>query len=228
MAHFQMDLYLKIKEQRSGIIAPVDLLGCAVVPEEVPASERPFYILVALLLSSQTKDEITNDAVKKLRKSLGTLTPDTVRNAPESVLHEAIQKVGFHNRKLLYLQNISKILSTTRLPRSLEETLRLPGVGKKMAHLYLQHAWNTTCGIGVDTHVHRIANRIGLVSSSTPEKTRLALENAFPLSEWKEINSVLVGFGQSICLSVKPKCNDCNISSECPYKQDRLNTNKPK
>ena len=101
------------------------------------------------------------------------------------------------------------------MPEDLESILKLPGVGKKMAYLYLANACNKNEGIGVDTHVHRISNRIGLVSTKTPEETRKELESKIPQKEWQSINKVLVGFGQTICLPLRPKCKECDASKIC-------------
>lgn len=95
----------------------------------------------------------------------------------------------------------------------------MPGVGPKMAHLCMAIAWNSVSGIGVDLHVHRISNRLGLVESPTKEteQTRLALEKWLPRELWSEINKLLVGFGQTICYSFHPKCNECLNNSICPF-----------
>lgn len=212
-----MDLYWKIKHQRKDIVAPVDTMGCALAPEGLSPEDRKFHILIALLLSSQTRDEITSKAMKNLHKLLDGLTPQKIVKAPPKALHKAIEKVGYHNKKVIFLQKIGLELSNKNMPERLEEVLRLPGVGQKMAHLYMQHACDINTGIGVDTHVHRISNRIGLASTKTPENTRRILEKEVPHEEWKDINSVLVGFGQCVCLPVHPRCDMCCISTECPF-----------
>lgn len=210
-----MDLYFKIKEQRKTIQAPVDSMGCCEVGKEHEGDVRRFQILVALLLSSQTRDEVTYSAVKSLNSFLGVLTPERVLRSAEDSLHKCIEKVGYHNKKVKFLIEISKRVRNA-MPTTLESVLKLPGIGKKMAYLYLQHACGKNEGIGVDTHVHRISNRIGLVQTKDPEETRKALESILETSEWKEINKVMVGFGQVICTPTKPKCSQCIVSKECP------------
>lgn len=96
--------------------------------------------------------------------------------------------------------------------------MKLPGVGPKMAHICMDTAWNLVTGIGVDTHVHRISNRLHWVENPTkePEKTRIALEKWAPYELWKEINLMMVGFGQTVCLPVNPKCDSCLNNKICP------------
>lgn len=211
-----MDLYSKIKHQRREIDAPVDTIGCASAGAGLEAEEKKFQILIALLLSSQTKDEVTHEATQLLNKRLGGLSPLKVCNASPDVIHGCIKKVGYHNKKLKYLISISHRLRGTELPETLEEVLKLPGIGRKMAYLYLQHACNINSGIGVDTHVYRISKRIGLSSASTPEGVRHDLERALEKDEWVNVNQVFVGFGQKVCLSVHPKCEMCCVREECP------------
>ncbi|KAI4292927.1 endonuclease III [Pancytospora philotis] len=211
-----MDLYYRIKQQRAGLAAPVDTIGCASVGLGLEGEARKFQILVALLLSSQTRDEITHAAVQRLNEQLGQLTPLAVLAAPEDTVHQCIRRVGYHNKKLGYLYAVSKQLCTGAMPTTLPDVLRLPGVGKKMAHLYLQHACGLSEGIGVDTHVFRISRRLGLSTGTTPERVGADLERLFPRDEWEEINTVLVGFGQVMCAAVKPRCADCCVKDECP------------
>lgn len=213
-----MDLYFKIKEQRKNIVAPVDTMGCASMGKN--QDDRKFYVLVGLLLSSQTKDEVTYKAVENLENKLGTLSPSNVLQAQREDIHKCIEKVGYHNKKTQFLYEISKKVEG-KMPDTLEETLALPGIGKKMAYLYLAHACNKNEGIGVDTHVHRISNRLKMVKSKNEEGTRMQLEKIFEKDEWQTINKVLVGFGQTICLPLKPKCNQCSISELCPFRNNK-------
>lgn len=210
-----MDLYEKIKADRETQIAPVDTMGCHTLGVGVEGNIKKFQILIALLFSSQTKDNVTFQAVTNLINRLGELTPEKILNSSENDLHKDICKIGFHNKKLKYLLEISKIV-TKGMPETMEEVLKLPGVGEKMAILYLFHGCNINEGISVDTHVHRLSNRLGLVSSKTPEKTRILLEKIFPKKEWPEINRVLVGFGQLVCQPVNPRCSDCCVKESCP------------
>ncbi|KAJ1310519.1 hypothetical protein OPQ81_007250 [Rhizoctonia solani] len=217
--------YALIEEMRSKIDAPVDTMGCAKSMTGVgPLKDQRFGTLVSLMLSSQTKDEVTTAAVENLRQVLpGGLTVDSILAADQSTIADAIKKVGFWRRKAEYIQGAAKILREKHdsdVPKTVDELCALPGVGPKMAFLTLQVAWNINVGIGVDIHVHRITNRLGWhkPETSTPEQTRLNLQSWLPEHLRAPINPLLVGFGQVICLPVGPRCDACLLNSQnlCP------------
>lgn len=213
--HNKMLLYYRIKKQRSRITAPVDVYGCGAVAES-DTEKYKFTVLVFLLLSSQTRDEITWAAVQNLEhKILGGLTVEGVSKQSVEFINSCISKVGFHNKKSHFLKQIADILMEKGFPEKLDDLIKLPGIGYKMAILYLYHACRKVEGISVDTHVHRISNRIGLVETRSPEKTRKSLQKIMPLNEWANVNKVLVGFGQVICRPVNPKCSECDIQLDC-------------
>ncbi|KAI0695109.1 DNA glycosylase [Cerioporus squamosus] len=218
------ETYDTIKRMRSRIVAPVDTMGCdrAQLKEADPRNQR-FSTLISLMLSSQTKDEVTDAAVAKLREAVGgTLSVDAILQADESVISEAICKVGFWRRKTQYIKQAAQKLRDefgSDVPKTVDELCSLPGVGPKMAFLALQVAWKLNAGIGVDVHVHRITNRLGWHKppTKTPEETRLNLQSWLPLELHPEINHLLVGFGQTICAPVGPKCDQCELSDGlCP------------
>jgi len=214
-----LKLYYRIKHERKSIDAPVDTIGCDSVRDDVSDSARRFQILVSLLLSSRTRDDVTHEAVRKLNAEMSVLTPENVCSTRRDALARCIEKVGYHNVKLDYLIKISEKLKNKEMPDTLDDVVSLPGIGNKMGYLYMQHAVGRLDGIGVDTHVHRISNRIGLVRTSTPEKTRRELERVLDIEEWGDVNRVLVGYGQTICRAQRPKCADCAIALECPANQ---------
>ncbi|KAL0732368.1 hypothetical protein Bca4012_008577 [Brassica carinata] len=201
--------------------------------------ERRFYVLIGTLLSSQTKEHVTGAAVERLRLN-GLLTPEAIDKADESTIKELIYPVGFYTRKATNVKKVAKICLMKYdgdIPRSLEELLSLPGVGPKIAHLVLHIAWNDVQGICVDTHVHRICNRLGWVSkpgtkqkTSSPEETRIALQQWLPKEEWVAINFLLVGFGQKICTPLRPRCGVCSINELCPsaFKETQSKSSKLK
>ncbi|KCZ79402.1 hypothetical protein H312_03201, partial [Anncaliia algerae PRA339] len=191
---------------------PVDLYGCKAI-----GKNNKLKILIALLLSSQTKDEVTYNAVHKLDERLEGVSLVKIKESTIDNINNSINKVGFHNRKSAYLKEIAEKCYQTGLPNNLQELLDLPGIGYKMALLYMQHAHQKILGISVDTHVHRVSNRLGLVKSKSTEGTRKQLENLFVEDDWAMINSVFVGFGQKICTPVKPKCNECNAQLYCNF-----------
>ncbi|KAI6094042.1 DNA glycosylase, partial [Pisolithus croceorrhizus] len=198
------EAYDAIKEMRSRIPAPVDTMGCdqAQWKEQDPKNSR-FATLISLMLSSQTKDEVTDAAVAKLRTAVGgSLSVDAVIAADEATISEAISKVGFWRRKTQYIKQAAQRLRDdfdSDVPKTVDELCSLPGVGPKMAFLALQVAWKLNFGIGVDVHVHRITNRLGWHQRPTknPEETRLNLQSWLPKELHGEINHMLVGFGQT-------------------------------
>ncbi|KAG2332864.1 hypothetical protein Bca52824_004044 [Brassica carinata] len=214
-----------IRQMRSSGDAPVDSMGCDKAGSFLPPSERRFAVLLGSLLSSQTKDQVNNAAIHRLHQK-GLLTPEAIERADESTIRELIYPVGFYARKATYMKKIAKICLekySGDIPSSLDDLLALPGIGPKMAHLILHIAWNDVQGICVDTHVHRICNRLGWVSrpgtkqkTSSPEETRVALQQWLPKEEWVAINPLLVGFGQTICTPLRPRCEACSVAKLCP------------
>ncbi|XP_018474528.2 endonuclease III homolog 1, chloroplastic [Raphanus sativus] len=214
-----------IRQMRSSGDAPVDSMGCDKAGSFLPPTERRFVVLLGSLLSSQTKDQVNNAAIHRLHQN-GLLTPEAIDKADESTIKELIYPVGFYTRKATYMKKIAKICLERYngdIPSSLDDLLALPGIGPKMAHLILHIAWNDVQGICVDTHVHRICNRLGWVSrpgtkqkTSTPEETRVALQQWLPKEEWVAINPLLVGFGQTVCTPLRPRCEACSVAKLCP------------
>lgn len=184
------------------------------------ANQR-FQVLASLMLSSQTQDPITWGAVKKLKEK-GICNVEGIIKTGEKDIEDLIYPVGFYRRKAVYLKRVTQILKEkygSDIPRSVKELCELPGVGPKMAHLCMKGAWNEVTGIGVDVHVHRISARLGWVPNKgikSPEDTRKALESWLPFELWGEINHMLVGFGQTICTPLRPKCTECYNNVICP------------
>ncbi|XP_045676815.1 endonuclease III-like protein 1 [Phyllostomus hastatus] len=209
-----------IRTMRSGKDAPVDQLGAEhCYDPRVPPKVRRYQVLLSLMLSSQTKDQVTAGAMKRLQAR--GLTVDSILQTDDITLGRLIYPVGFWRNKVKYIKQTSAILQQHYdgdIPTSVAELVALPGVGPKMAHLAMAVAWGTVSGIAVDTHVHRIANRLGWTKKTTksPEETRAALEEWLPRDVWREINGLLVGFGQQICLPIRPRCQACLNQALCP------------
>lgn len=228
-----------IRKMRSSEDAPVDTMGCEKAGTFLPPKERRFAVLVSSLLSSQTKDHVTHGAIQRLHQN-NMLTADAIDRGDETTIKNLIYPVGFYTRKASNLKKIAKICLVKYdgdIPSSLEDLLALPGIGPKMAHLVMNIAWNNVQGICVDTHVHRICNRLGWVSrpstnqkTSTPEETRVSLQQWLPKEEWVPINPLLVGFGQTICTPLRPRCSMCSVSEFCPsaFKETSSPTSKKK
>lgn len=210
-----------IKEMRKYETAPVDEMGChkCADPNASPSVSR-YQSLIALMLSSQTKDQVTHAAMQRLNKH--GCKPDIIAATPDDVLGKLIYPVGFWKRKVEYIKRTSAILLNKYdgdIPKTIKELCELPGVGPKMGHICMQIAWGEVSGIGVDTHVHRICNRLKWVKkpTKTPEETRNELEDWLPKPLWSKVNHLLVGFGQEICLPRFPKCSECLNKNICPY-----------
>ncbi|KAL8640522.1 MAG: hypothetical protein Q9228_002562 [Teloschistes exilis] len=217
-------IYEAVQEMRKKVLAPVDTMGCESLAEDTRSPrDKRFQTLIALMLSSQTKDTTNAVAMSRLQKELpppgftleGILAVDPVR------LNELIYAVGFHNNKTRYIKATAQILVdkfNSEIPDTIEGLISLPGVGPKMAYLCMSVAWGRDEGIGVDVHVHRITNLWGWHKTRQPEDTRAALEAWLPREKWHEINHLLVGFGQTICLPVGRKCGECTLSTGrlCP------------
>ncbi|KAF7679678.1 Endonuclease III like protein [Astathelohania contejeani] len=222
------DSYKIIKNERKFISAPVDKKGCHKCIFSEDPEIRKYHILIALMLSSQTRDEITYGAMENLNKNLrgkpvDGLTPINIVNSTIDHIKSLIKGVGFYNKKAEYIYKVSVIIAKNKkIPTDYKEIIKLPGVGNKMAYLYLQNACEISMGIGVDTHVHRISNKLGLVNTKNPEQTRIALEKIFPVSEWREINYIMVGYGQMICKANNPDCNNCKAKNYCKSYQENL------
>ncbi|GAB1314016.1 alpha,alpha-trehalase nth1 [Madurella fahalii] len=224
------EIYALVKEMRltgPAANAAVDTMGCERLARPgASARDRRFHTLVALMLSSQTKDTVNAEAMARLQAELPPHAPgappglnlENMLAVEPALLNELIGKVGFHNNKTKYLKQAAVILRDqfdSDIPPTIEGLVSLPGVGPKMAHLCMsaENGWNRVEGIGVDVHVHRITNLWGWQQppTKTPEETRLALQAWLPKDKWKEINWLLVGFGQSVCLPVGRKCGDCEL-----------------
>ncbi|KAG7302727.1 hypothetical protein JYU34_012681 [Plutella xylostella] len=211
---------LNLRNMRANKDAPVDTMGChKAMDEEASPQVMRYQSLLALMLSSQTKDQVTFAAMERL-KARGC-TVDNILQLSDEELGKLIYPVGFWKTKVKYIKKTTQTLKEQYngdIPDSVEKLCKLTGVGPKMAHICMQVAWNKTTGIGVDTHVHRISNRIGWVKkpTATPEDTRKALESWLPFDLWSEVNHLMVGFGQTICQPISPICNECLNNDICP------------
>ena len=206
-----------VKDWRAaGPSAPVDTMGCERLQDpNADAKTQRFHTLVSLMLSSQTKDQVTAAAMERLH-AMGLTVQNVADKFSEEEIDEAICKVGFHTTKAKRIKEAARILIEKHdgdIPDTADGLMALPGVGPKMAFICMNVAWGKPSGIGVDVHVHRITNRIGWCNDTpNPEKTRARLEAWLPVDEWIDINPLLVGFGQLLCTPRAPKCRDCPLA----------------
>lgn len=177
----------------------------------------PFQILVGTILSARTRDENTTRVVRRLFAQYPT--PEALAQARLSDVRKIIRPIGFYRIKSERIIQVARIIHSKyagRVPHDLEALTDLPGVGRKTANCVLVYAFATPA-IPVDIHVHRISNRLGLVSTKTPEETERALMDRIPKKFWLEINDTFVMYGQNICKPVSPMCGVCRIQKHCRY-----------
>lgn len=178
-------------------------------------SRNPFMILISCILSLRTKDKTTSQASGRLF-ALANNPNDMLTLKPKDI-EKAIYPAGFYRNKTRTILEISRQLVekyNSQVPDDIDELLKMKGVGRKTANLVMILGYGRP-GICVDTHVHRISNRLGYISTKTPEQTEKALRRKLPLKYWMEYNKLLVLFGQHICLPVSPKCSQCPINPFC-------------
>ena len=175
-----------------------------------------FKILVSTLLSLRTQDKTTEAASHRLFAV--AQTPQELLKLSESQIEKLIYPVGFYRTKAKNLRKVCQLLIERHggmVPETLEQLLELPGVGRKTANLVVT-VGHKKPGICVDTHVHRISNRWGLVKTQTPDETEMALRKILPKRYWIEYNDLLVCYGQNLCQPVSPHCSRCKIRQYCP------------
>lgn len=199
-------------------------LGRAIERLENPAVEKiaeeqkgdPFRVLVATMLSAQTQDPVTFAASTRLFARAPT--PAAMLRLDVKEIERLIYPVSFYRNKARHVLDACRQLLDRfggRVPATMEELLALPGVGRKTANLVLIVAHGSGANICVDTHVHRIANRLGWVRTRTPEQTEQALYAVAPRRWWASINLYLVTWGQNVCRPIRPRCRECVVEGLC-------------
>lgn len=180
-------------------------------------TKSPFKILVATILSARTKDEVTSAASKRLFQEAADV--QSLDKLSQERIQKLIYPVGFYKSKAGYLARLPHALGAFkgRIPDEIDDLVTLPGVGRKTANLVRSVAFDKDA-ICVDTHVHRITNIWGYVRTKTPFETEQALREKLPRKHWKEINGILVAFGQGTCRPVSPLCHQCPLEPGCPQK----------
>jgi endonuclease III len=200
-------------------------LARAITGLELPAvekisqeqAEEPFQILIATLLSARTQDATTHAASTRLFRR--ARTPATMARLPVKEIERLIYPVSFYRTKARHVRACCEMLVSRfggAVPSTLDALLELPGVGRKTANLVLILAFRSRRHICVDTHVHRIANRLGWVRTALPDQTEQALYRATAPRWWPYINLYLVTWGQNVCRPVHPRCGDCALARDCP------------
>lgn len=176
----------------------------------------PFLILISCLLSLRTRD-VTSVKISRQLCAMAR-TPQELLAITQEKLEELFRPIGFYRRKAAIVRHVSKEILTRfhgKVPKTDKELLSIKGIGQKTANLVLGYAYGIPA-ICVDTHVHRLSNRLGLVKTKTPEQTEKALQHIVPQKYWIELNRLFVLWGQNICTPVAPICSQCVLSPICP------------
>lgn len=183
---------------------------------KVAARQRPFQVLVACIISLRTRDEVTDEASKRLFEAADS--PERLVALEVERIAELIYPAAFYRNKAVSLQALARSVLDEhqgRVPDTMEGLLALQGVGRKTANLVLTMGFGKP-GICVDIHVHRICNRLGFVKTTSADDTEQVLREILPARWWIPINQLLVSFGRAVCAPVSPRCSSCPVAEACP------------
>ncbi len=178
--------------------------------------DTPFNTLISCVLSLRTKDNVTEQASLRLLKKYNT--PEKILTLSEEEIESLIYPVGFYKTKAKRLKEISKTLIddySSKVPEDFDELLKLKGVGRKTANIVMVYGHKKTGYLPIDTHCHKIPNRLGWIKTKTPEETEVALRKILPEKYWDDFNDLFVTFGQNICVPISPFCSKCPIEKYC-------------
>ena len=178
---------------------------------------NPLELLVATVLSAQCTDERVKMVTKKLFKKYSKA--EDYANADLKALEQDIRSTGFYRNKAKNIKKCCQLLVekyNSQVPRKMEELLELPGVARKTANIVLSNAYSVIAGIAVDTHVRRLAQRLGLTENDDPAKIEADLMNIIPRDKWMRITDLLIFHGRRICVARNPKCDACGLNKICP------------
>ncbi len=180
-------------------------------------TKDPFLVLISCILSLRTKDTTTGPASKRLFDLADN--PKDMLKLSKRQIEKAIFPVGFYPTKAKYILKTCKMLINNyngKVPDSEEELLKLSGIGRKCMGIVMNYGFGKNTHLPTDTHVHKLANRLGWVKTKTPEKTEIALMKIIPKKYWHDLNDLLVRHGQNICVPISPFCSKCSIRRYCP------------
>lgn len=177
--------------------------------------KTPYHVLISTLISLRTKDQVTLEASMRLFEKADSI--EELHKLSEEEIAKLIYPCGFYKTKAARMKEICKIIienNNANIPDEIDDLIKLPGVGRKTANLVVILGFNKP-GICVDTHVHRISNRIGWVKTKTPEETEFSLRKLLPLEYWRTINDYFVSYGQTVCTPMSPHCSICKLNNIC-------------
>jgi endonuclease III len=208
---------LILRRMRKMVYGSTDKRATALAELRDAEDGDPFRILIGTILSHRTRDENTTRATENLFSKIST--PQELASADPDVVRDLIRPSGFYNMKTRNIMKASQQLVTEFdgvVPDNLEDLLKIHSVGRKTANCVLVYAFAKPA-IPVDTHVHRISNRLGLVKTKTPDQTEEELTKHVPKKYWLEVNDLFVRFGQTVCKPIGPRCSSCTLQGECQY-----------
>jgi endonuclease III len=195
------------KEVKNYKVPVVDLINIQ--------TKDPLKVLLATLLSARTKDQTTTQAAERLFKKIKK--SKDLEKLSINEIQSLIYPVGFYKNKAKYIKKLPEVLNkefNNKIPNTVEELIKLPGVGRKTANLVVALAFKKPA-VCVDVHVHRIMNRLGYLKTKTPFETEMELRKKLPIKYWTTFNTIFVAFGQHLCKPVSPFCSKCKISLYC-------------
>jgi endonuclease-3 len=201
-----------ISHLRSATVGMTEPAGISIIKQY---GQDPFLVLISCILSLRTKDSVSLPASQRLFKH--AKTPQELLSLTPIIIEKLIYPVGFYRQKTRQILQLSAILLQKfdgKVPNTEENLLLLPGVGRKTANLVLSLGFNIPA-ICVDTHVHRISNRLGLINTTTTQETEKALKELLPKKYWSEYNSLMVMWGQNVCVPISPFCSKCPLFDLC-------------
>jgi len=178
---------------------------------------NPLELVVATMLSAQSTDETINKVTKTLFKKYAN--PEDYANADLKELEQDIRSTGFYHNKARNLQNAAKMLVekyNSKVPKTMEELIKLPGVARKTANIVLTYAFGVVAGVAVDTHVRRLAQRLGFSENNDPNKIEQNLMSIVPKDKWMRLTDLLIFHGRRVCTAKKPNCAGCVLNKICP------------
>lgn len=207
------EIFDKIKK----MVKAAEPSGYTALEEVVSRKRDPFKVLIAAILSHRTRDENTTRAVEALFSKYPSV--ELLANAELDDIEELVKPAGFYRIKAKRIKEVSRIVLERyegKVPKELKKLLELPSVGRKTANCVLVYGYGIPA-IPVDTHVHRISNRLGLVRTKNPDETEEALAKVLDKSYWLEVNELFIRFGQTVCKPTLPRCSSCLLNDRCPH-----------
>ena len=204
------EIFTRLKQELSRYMQPIVSRSKRGLPN------TPFITLISCLLSLRTKDEVTDQASLRLLKKYDT--PEKLLKLSEQQIASLIYPVGFYKTKAKRIREISQTLIEQyrgQVPDDFDELLTLNGVGRKTANIVMVYGHHKHGYLPIDTHCHQIPNRLGWITTKTPEETEMALKKILPEKYWDDFNDLFVTFGQNICVPVSPFCSRCPVERYC-------------